>query len=185
MEGSACTTNKRPRVDSDELPESPQAKRIRDDLLDILDDVEDRNPETQDLAYVMKSFEEEIDLPPPTSDSGEFTSDSGDSQPELGFLLEASDDELGLPPTSTENKVEEDQDIFTAPAPATVAAFGQIWGFDDDIPGYDGFGVYMERDFNGDGDVLFEGLFDYSDGACAPTSDFSDFSWRTESLPAL
>ncbi|KAG9448957.1 hypothetical protein H6P81_008922 [Aristolochia fimbriata] len=178
MEGSVGTpSSKRPRVDSDEFQESPQAKRIRDDLLDILDDVEDRNSETQDLVYVMKSFEEEIALPPPASDSG-------DSQPELGFLFEASDDELGLPPTSTESgKVEEDRGILTEPP--TVAGLGQIWGFDDDLPAYDAFGVYTERDYNGDGDVVFEGLFDYSDGVCAPASDFSDFSWRTESLPAL
>ncbi|XP_068642070.1 uncharacterized protein [Aristolochia californica] len=183
MEGTPSATNKRPRVDSDELPESPQVKRIRDDLFDILDDVEDRNPETQDLAYVMKSFEEQLGPQPPTSDSG-------DSQPDLGFLLEASDDELGLPPTSTENgKVEEHQCILTDPASATATAsaagLGQIWGFDDDIPGYDGFGVYTERDLNGECDVVFEGLFDYSDGVCAPASELSDFSWRTESLPAL
>jgi hypothetical protein len=29
----------------------------------------------------------------------DLTSDSGESQPELGYLLEASDDELGLPPS--------------------------------------------------------------------------------------
>ena len=86
---------KRVRDDSpDSESDSAEVKRLRENLLDFLDD-SDSVPTIQDLDSVMKSFEEEIS-PVPVVD---LTSESGESQPDLGYLLEASDDELGLPPS--------------------------------------------------------------------------------------
>ncbi|XP_055819405.1 uncharacterized protein LOC129888454 [Solanum dulcamara] len=101
--------SKRVRIDVEEVvfnsPEadaglgmySPEAKQIREDILDILDEQEtftDRLPE------VMKSFEEEIVHPSAQQNILDLmSSDSIDPQPDLGYLQEASDNELGLPPT--------------------------------------------------------------------------------------
>jgi hypothetical protein len=75
-------------------------KRLREDLLGFLDDTE-ADLKFQDLDSVMKSFDEEISLACTYSSVSvvDLTSDSGESQPELGYLLEASDDKLGLPPS--------------------------------------------------------------------------------------
>lgn len=190
--------NKRPRVDSDESPpESPEAKRICENLLGILDEEDalaDRalDPATQDLVTFMKSFEEEIGLSVdsvhPLSLMSESASDSGESQPELGFLLEASDDELGLPPTTSgaeekNGEAEGGGDILRGPSEAV--GFGHMWGFEDEIPCYDAlhFGIRTD-DRNEEEPVVFGGLFDYPDDGSGPL-DFSDFSWRQESLPAL
>ncbi|KAJ4960415.1 hypothetical protein NE237_020325 [Protea cynaroides] len=156
-------SNKRVRDDSEESEfDSPEAKRIRDNLFDILDDsdvVVDRNQSNQELASVMKSFEEEIlNLsPPPTQLQQPATVNlaSGGSQPDLGFLLEASDDELGLPPTffsssSGEEEKNEDGDFDgegegkdLLHVSSETLGFDQIWGFEDDIQGYEsmGFGI--------------------------------------------
>ncbi|KAF8378689.1 hypothetical protein HHK36_030038 [Tetracentron sinense] len=185
------SNKKRVRYDSEESElESPEAKRIRDNLLDILDDsdsVIDRNPATEDLVSVMKSFEEEISnsSPAPLPVVVDLTSDSCEYQPDLGYLLEASDDDLGLPPTTSSSSGEEerneDADLFRV-SPDAVG-LGEIWGFDDQIPSYDYLGFEFGADSkNGEYVALdrTEGLFDYSD-----SSDFSDFSWRYESLSAL
>ncbi|KAH7658517.1 hypothetical protein IHE45_17G093300 [Dioscorea alata] len=179
-------SSKRQREDSDELPESPEVKRLRDDLfLDMLDDdvdAGDRDSTVQDLASVMKSLEEEIGLPAPAAVVE-------DVQPDLGFLLGASDDELGLPPAPVSSEEDgEDVDVVIGGLEAEGCVYGdQIWGFDDEIfDGGLGFGVRMEeRDVAGDDGVLFDGgLFDYSDVVCGP-SDLGDRSWRVESLPAV
>ncbi|XXG83779.1 hypothetical protein AAC387_Pa10g1459 [Persea americana] len=165
------SNKKRARVDS---AESPESKRIRSDLLDILDDVEfsggDRDPPVQDLATVMKILEEEI---APAS-----ASDSGESQPELGYLLEASDDELGLPPTesSSGGDVEEGFDILLGATEAV--GFDEIWRFDDGIPCYDALEIGFPGEEEMEGPVVFEGLFEYPDFV-------SDFPWRYGSVPAL
>ncbi|XP_010263565.1 PREDICTED: uncharacterized protein LOC104601793 [Nelumbo nucifera] len=191
-----ATNNKRVRDDSEDLEsDSPEAKRIRDNLLDILDDADtvlDRNPGNQDLASVIKSFEEEISLPPSQLPPEVEVAHSTESQPDLGYLLEASDDELGLPPTfsssSGEEEKNEEDDILCVSSDAI--GFDQIWGFDDDIPSYDslGFGISSENNNNDEGNagefVALGGLFDYSD-VFSGSSDFSDSSWRPESLPAL
>ncbi|XP_042488136.1 uncharacterized protein LOC122068327 [Macadamia integrifolia] len=216
MEGNTSTltetnSNKRVRYDSDESDfDSPEAKRIRDNLLDILDDsdlVGDRNQTNQDLDSVMKSFEEEISnstflpaqlQPASATLTPTSLSDSGGSQPDLGYLLEASDDELGLPPNFSSSSGEEeknedgdcegegnDNDLFRV-TPEAVG-MDQIWGFDDEIQGYEsmGFGIVGgEEENTGGGFVALEGLFDYSDGIYENGSDFSDLSWRPESLPA-
>ncbi|XP_077242272.1 uncharacterized protein LOC143882709 [Tasmannia lanceolata] len=174
------------RVRDDDSDESPESKHLLLDILDDFDSTADRDPSNQDLASVMKSFEEEIlsqndndtpTLPTHVPFSG---SESADSLPDLGYLLEASDDELGLPPTfsgTDETEIGVGDDILR-PSPEMVG-FGQMWGFEDEIPSYDSleFGIPEEGNNNEESSVVFEGLFG--------PSDFSDFSWRTESLPAL
>ncbi|KAI3906371.1 hypothetical protein MKW92_017897 [Papaver armeniacum] len=207
MESSSITAttknsnNKRNRDDSFELLESSlETKRIRENLL-ILDDDESDESITQDLDSVMKSFEEEISLPPP-GDMNNFVVGGGDvdEQPDLGFLLEASDDELGLPPcnfsssststASTEGDAETNYDNST-----TIGeGLDQIWSFDDDqFPNYQDFGIDDENlqqqnnnIINSDllGGDFGDGLFEYSD-VLSGLSDFSDFSWRPETLPAV
>ncbi|PIA39713.1 hypothetical protein AQUCO_02600277v1 [Aquilegia coerulea] len=172
---------KRVRDDSEESDaDSPVTKRFHNDLLDILDDSEPVEA-TQDLASVMKSFEEEISMSKPIS------SNSGDSQPDLGYLLEASDDELGLPPAfscgSEEEYNEEDNnnnDGLLHVSSDVVGLNDQIWRFEDEIPNYEfGIGDNFNSEF-----LTLDGLFDYSD-VYYGQNDFSEFSYRPESLPAL
>ncbi|KAJ8641872.1 hypothetical protein MRB53_018566 [Persea americana] len=186
-------SNKRPRVDLDESspdsPESPETKRLRENILDILDDEDapDRDPATQDLASFMKSFEEEIGLSssdslhPPSQES-----EVGESLPDLGFLLGASDDELGLPPTSSSGEENEKDEEDILRGPSETVGFDQMWGFEDEIPCYDvlGYGIRSEEKHEEDS-VVLGGLFDFSDAVSGPPSEFSEFPWRPESLPAL
>ncbi|KAL6179810.1 hypothetical protein ACLB2K_046481 [Fragaria x ananassa] len=174
--------------------DSAEAKKIQEDLLNILNDseavTEERDPAIQGLESVIKSFEEEIQVPAPPAfaplveTASGYGESSPSSQPELGYLLEASDDELGLPPTNngavTEGRKMEAVD-FTASPPA--AALDGMHGFENDIiPSYDAFdfgmGAYSESYVGGEY-VPLGGLFDYSDGGAAETP------WRTESLSAL
>ncbi|KAK1298337.1 hypothetical protein QJS10_CPB14g00327 [Acorus calamus] len=188
--------NKRPRFD-DESDESPDAKRFRSELLDILSDddassVSDDGEappsaaSTDDLANVMRLLEEEISLPPPPPPDPS-TSDPRD---DLGFLLEASDDELGLPPAAAEGGEEVRESVVgdLMKDQVETVGFGQIWGFDDEIVSYDALGVNSDDNSNdsnnNEGSVFFEELFDYADALSGP-SDFSDFYWRPESLPAV
>lgn len=177
------------RVDSDELVldlDPAEAKMIQEDLLNILEDADavvDRDPAIQGLDSVIKSFEEEIQVPaaPAFAPPVETTSGSGESsQLELGYLLEASDDELGLPPTNSEEMKMEAAD-FTASSSETAAALDG--GFENDMfPSYDAFdfGIGGYSESNGGGEyVPLGGLFDYSEGGV------SEVSWRTESLSAL
>ncbi|XP_008797790.1 uncharacterized protein LOC103712879 [Phoenix dactylifera] len=202
----------------EESEESPEAKRLRADLFfDILDDdsdADERDPATQDLASVMKIFEEEIAHPPPprppvAPDAADPSLPAADfenpRQPELGYLLEASDDELGLPPTVPSSSDEggdagepevpssKVEVAVEVEAEAEDVGFGQIWAFDDEISGcYDGLEfVARQQDDReaavaaADEAVFFDGgLFDYPDVLCGP-SDFADVSWRSESLPAI
>ncbi|KAF9593171.1 hypothetical protein IFM89_020467 [Coptis chinensis] len=177
---------KRVRDDSSESDsDSVVAKRFRDDLLEILDDSE-VNTATQDLASVMKSFEEEISIPNPSNNT-DLTSESGESQPELGYLFEASDDELGLPPAFSgsssseeeENLKKEENDVISVPSFAV--GLDQIWKFEDEISSYDEFAICGDENSEF---LALDGLFDYSD-MYNGHSDFSDFSYRVESLHAL
>lgn len=181
-------SKKRARDDSNESDlDSPEVKRLRDDLLDLLDD-SDSLPVNQDLASVMKSFEEEITAGPSTSTEFmpvvDLTSDSGDSQPDLGYLLEASDDELGLPPptaatTDTEGS-SEPTDL--ARAYSNSSGIGDLWGFEEQNPNYDSFEFGFVDNFN-DGTVAYDGLFEYSD-VYYDSSDISCQLWRPETLSA-
>ncbi|KAK1325372.1 hypothetical protein QJS10_CPA01g01447 [Acorus calamus] len=172
--------NKRVRV-VDDSDESPDAKRFRSELLDILSDDDDAasaagddgesSPSaasTDDLANVMRLLEEEISLPPPPP------SEPADN---LGFLLEASDDELGLPPPAPEKSVAD----LTEDRLESVGS-DPIWGFnEDEIISYDALGGNSDHS---EGSVVLEELFDYAD-PFGGSSDYSDFYWRLESLPAV
>ncbi|KAI7979530.1 hypothetical protein LOK49_Contig313G00002 [Camellia lanceoleosa] len=161
------------RFDSAESePNSPELSRIPDDILDILDEpdsvVTDSDPAIQDLDSVIKSFEEEIlhhSLPPPDEIPAAL-SDSGESQPDLGYLLEASDDELGLPPTvsPSETKIES-IDL------GNMNPEAEALGFDNEFPSYDsfGFGIGEETEFSNGEFVTVGGLFDYD------SAEFSEF----------
>jgi len=167
------SNKKRVRDDSDE-PESdsPEVKRLRDDLLGNLDD-SDLCTTSQDLDSFMKSFEEEISstppTPPPASAVVDLTSDSGQSQPDLGYLLEASDDELGLPPSTTESPSEV-AELIRVESDASCE-LSELWRFDEQISSYDSFEFGIGGDdvnFTGGGlnngeYVALDGLFDYSD----------------------
>eukprot|EP00262_Sarcandra_glabra_P022114 TRINITY_DN9647_c0_g1_i1.p1 TRINITY_DN9647_c0_g1~~TRINITY_DN9647_c0_g1_i1.p1 ORF type:complete len:180 (+),score=23.94 TRINITY_DN9647_c0_g1_i1:115-654(+) len=171
------TTTK--RVRDDDSDESPEAKRLRENLLEILDDTDtagDRNPDAVgDLVSVMKSFEDELALPPPPP--AVTSTDSGESQPDLGFLLEASDDDLGLPPNYFH-----EESVSVVSGPSDAVGFGQIWAFDDEIgSGYDAFDFGVrEENKSKEEDVAFDGLFDCND----VFSVQPDFSYRPEYLPA-
>lgn len=179
------TGKKRVRADSDEsVLESPEAKRLRDDLLEFFDDADHNTASTQDLDSVMKSLQEEISASPSTA-SRRVTSDSGESQAQIGYLLEASDDELGLPPPGNssvpEGKSEEAELVRVS---SDSSGIGELWGFEDQIPSYDsfdlgtGFGYESNTEY-----VAFDGLFNHSDVLYYENTDFSD-SWRPGTLPA-
>ncbi|CAK9147733.1 unnamed protein product [Ilex paraguariensis] len=155
--------------------DSTETERVRSDILDILDDDPDNDPEIQDLDTFIKSFEEEILHPTPLPPASE----SGESQPELGYLLEASDDELGLPPAvspSGEHPQNETSSSETA-VPKDVGLANML-GFEDGLQNYDSFVFGIGEGTEGNNEngefVTLDGLFDYA-----------DFSWQAESLPAL
>ncbi|KAJ0095253.1 hypothetical protein Patl1_16456 [Pistacia atlantica] len=170
MEELSGNTNNKKRVRDDtavaEL-DSPEVKRLRDDLLSGFLDESGPDPATQELDSVMKSFQEEIAVVDLTS------SDSGESQPNLGYLLEASDDELGLPPSSTVSCEEAKNDEVTelVRVSSGSSGIGELWAFEDHITSYDSF------------ELGINGLFEYSN-VYFDSSEYSDFSWRHETLPA-
>lgn len=176
------SSRKRDRVDSDEFEfNSPEVKRLKDYLLGILDDSDELNSAGQDLDSFMKCFEEEISAKSsPAVSVVELTSESGDSQPELGFLFGASDDELGLPPSATENAVESE---VLRVLPESNELSSEFWGLGDQISSFDSYeyGYEFAGVSNGTEYVTVDdGLFDYADlgfGSC-------DFPWRSETLPA-
>lgn len=181
---------KRVRDGSDESDlDFPEVKKIRDDLLGLLDD---SDPESlgQDLDSVMKSFEQEISAssssPVPIVD---LTSESGESQPDLGFLLEASDDELGLPPSSInlssgEVKGGVETELARVDSAQSSGVGGELWGFEDQIPTYDSFGLGVgDSNYSSDYVGFDDSLFEYSN-VCFDSSDFSDLSWRLGGMPA-
>ncbi|KAI5660184.1 hypothetical protein M9H77_28977 [Catharanthus roseus] len=181
------TPSESPESNHDER-ESESTRMIREDILDILDDSE-TVPATQDLDSFIRSFEEEILQASPSAAQPvvvELTSDSGESQPDLGYLLEASDDELGLPPTVNSLEIEANNESNAD----VLVELRNMTGFGDDLQLQeydDAFGLGLVEkpieggNYAGGGDyVTVDGLFDYTE-----PSDFSDLSWRPESLPAL
>lgn len=159
-----------PPEDPDSDTDSPVVKRLRESLLDSLDDDPEFCTLNQDLDSFMKSFEEEINAGVGAA-GVDISSDSGDSRPDLGYLLEASDDELGIPPpTSSPGGLEDELRTELVRAESDSSEFaGSIW----ENPSCDSFG---EMDtYNGE-----YGLFDYSDLGLGST----DFTWRPESMPA-
>ncbi|KAK9750318.1 hypothetical protein RND81_02G187200 [Saponaria officinalis] len=154
---------KRSRVDSaatESPPESTKVKRIRDDLLSLLDDfdtVPDRDPLSHDLDSVIRSFQEEISGS--KSGSASPTPDTVEPGPEVTesvgigeFLWEF---EGGLP----------SYDPFE---------FGL--DYEESVIS----GDVDNSQVNGNEYVALDGLFDY------PDLGFGlDLSWRSETLPAL
>lgn len=176
--------NRKKRVISSEsLLESPESKRIRDDILEFFDD-SDLTPSAQDLDSIMKSLQEEISAsssPAPLH----VTANSGDTQPQIGYLLEASDDDLGLPPPGNSSAPEgkkEDAELIRVSSDSS--GIGEFWGFEDQIPSYDSFGLGSGFGYESNNSeyVAFDGLFDHSD-LYYDSADFSE-SWRHETLPA-
>ncbi|XP_057960903.1 uncharacterized protein LOC131152950 [Malania oleifera] len=172
------------RVRDESESDSAEVKRLRDDLLGLLDD-SDPGAETQELDSVMMSFAQEILA---TSEAAVAPS-SGESQPELGYLLEASDDELGLPPSGESPSGQGGKNEETESDRVTYdsVGLGELWGFGDEIPSYDSFelGNGESNDDNNGGEyVALGGLFDYSDMGFG-SYEFSDLTWRPETLPAL
>ncbi|KAL2509653.1 hypothetical protein Fot_33300 [Forsythia ovata] len=179
--------NKRLRDGSEETESEidfPEVKRLREDLLESLDDETDFCPTSQDLDSFMKSFEEEITASPKVEEVVDLTSDSGESQPELGYLLEASDDELGLPPSSgspsgVENK--QKNELVRVESDSSELSSEFSW-LDGEIPSFDSFefGFVDAENYSGEY-VALDGLFDNSDTGFGS----NDFGWRPEtSLPA-
>jgi len=196
MDMEELSNKKRARDNSDESEsDSPEVKRLREDLLGNLDDSSDLCTTTQDLDSFMKSFEEEISsppTPPPAASVVDLTSDSGESRPVLGYLLEASDDELGLPPSTTESPSAVTE-LDRVPSDASVE-LSELFRFDDDqIPSYDSFEFGIAGDgvgFNGGlsngeyADVAFDGLFEYSDLGYGSYDTEDVPLWRPETTPA-
>ncbi|CAK8574097.1 unnamed protein product [Lathyrus sativus] len=174
---------KRLRNDSSESEiESSEAKKLRDDLLEFLND-SDSAPSMQELDSVMKSLQEEISAS--SSTSVRVTSDSGESQAQIGYLLEASDDELGLPPPgypSVHEVVNEEKKDETdlARVLSDSSGIGELWEFENRIPSYDSFD--LGNGFGGFGYDSFDGIFNHSD-VYYDSNEFSD-SWRHGTLPA-
>ncbi|CAL9248655.1 unnamed protein product [Arabidopsis halleri] len=143
--------------------DSPDVKRLRDDLLDD----SGFDPVIQDLDSVMKSFEDEL--------SNTTVQVPGETQPDLGYLFEASDDELGLPPPPSPPPPQtlppscEETVTELVRASSDSSEFGKLCEFEDHV-----------TDF-GSCDLGDDGLFEYSD-VCLDTGDL--FSWRLEFLPA-
>ncbi|GAV89890.1 hypothetical protein CFOL_v3_33302 [Cephalotus follicularis] len=175
-------SKKRSRPDPIESePDISDVKRLREDLLGISDDSDVGPSSFQDLDSIMKSFEEEITASPvPVVD---LTSDSGESQPELGYLLEASDDELGLPPAmSSEELVKSGETTELVRVETDSSGFGDLWGFEDQIASYDSFELGMGDNYS-EFVVYDEGLFGYSD-VCFGSTEVSNLSWRFETQQA-
>ncbi|KAL4348402.1 hypothetical protein GQ457_17G026210 [Hibiscus cannabinus] len=177
--GLPVVTHVEPDPDDEDI-RSPEAKRIPEELLSILDDpdpVIEPDPEIHGLDLVIKSFEEEILIPAPApipvtkSDSGELLS-------ELGSLLEVSDFSF----------VEEEQKIANVGAEEGgglgAVGFAETMGYEFPLPSYElfEFGVGGDSDINSgnnniDDFVALGGLFDTA-------ADISELTWRPESLSA-
>ncbi|XP_010528053.1 PREDICTED: uncharacterized protein LOC104805252 [Tarenaya hassleriana] len=171
-DSAELTVRKRVRDESNEADlDSPEVKRLRDDLLGVLDDP-DPDPASQDLDSVMKSFEDEL--------SATTTHHSGGPQTDLGYLLEASDDELGLPPppapASSSAPKDEETDSELVRVSSDSSGNGEFWEFEDQMTSYGSFELGA-----GDGFLGVDGLFEYPDG-CFDSGEV--LPWRPETLPA-
>jgi hypothetical protein len=155
-----------PVVDSSECNrvEYSDVNKIRDDILDILEESDDVS-EILDLDSVIKSFEDEIVPPSPVP-----VPKGSDN---LGYLLEASDDELGLPPaiSPTDEKPKDQSTDLGNYYPSHAFEFGENAGFENELPSYGLFEFGFGEEIEGNEDfVTVGGLFDYSDGLDLPES---------------
>ncbi|KAM7487621.1 hypothetical protein LguiB_025105 [Lonicera macranthoides] len=170
---------------SDQLElDSQEVKKLREDLLDFFDD-SDLCTTSQDLDSFMKSFEEEISSPKPLPvPVVDLTSESDESRPDLGYLLEASDDELGLPPSTTTDTKSCVVEPELVRVDSESQGLSELLGFGEQICEFDSleFGIGEGTGYSNNGEyVALDGLFDYSDLGFGS----SEFSWRSETLPAL
>lgn len=178
MEGATTGVHKRPRLEVDESsPESPEAKRVRDNLLDILEDGDDddRDAAWKDLALFLESFKEEVGLPePPAPEVGlpEPRAPEPETAADLSYLLEASDDDLGLPPAAV-GEGEGGGGFGEA-----VVHAGGGWGLEEEAVGYE-FGGWWEED------VALGGFLDCYFGEMAAATDVSELPWQGESLTTV
>ncbi|KMT08277.1 hypothetical protein BVRB_6g142040 [Beta vulgaris subsp. vulgaris] len=170
---------KRTRTDLSEFEfDSTNAKKMRDDLLSLLDDSDpapDRDPVSHDLDSVIKSFEEEISRSSPATVI-DLTSDSGEFLPELGKV---TGDGAGLLP-ETESGVGDGSELVRVSYESS--GIGEFWNFQDELlPCYDSFGFAFgfEQNHESNEYVTLDGIFDYSDVNLG-----SEFSWRPDSTPA-
>ncbi|KAI4369000.1 hypothetical protein MLD38_017495 [Melastoma candidum] len=196
MEDPRSFTRKRSREQDDSVDpvEAAEVKRLRDDLLGILDDA-DLDPGTQDLDSLVRSFQEEISSSSSTSAAAvaseeepavvevvDLTSESG----ELVYLLGASDDDLGLPPSIRYDVIDDvwDREAELAGVPYDYPVGGEFWGFEGHVDGFGealGFGSGASYD-SYDGDEGYEyvaydgGLFDYSEVRFDTSDDLSGLS---------
>ncbi|XP_050222719.1 uncharacterized protein LOC126672810 [Mercurialis annua] len=178
---------KRVRDDESSELDIPEVKKLREDLLLGILDEPYFDAENQDLDSVMKSFEEELSSSSASSRGVvvvDLTSDSGESQPELGYLLEASDDELGLPPSKRDDGGEKGEltELIRVDS-GDSAENGGFWGFDENIPSFDSFELGTGENYNHNTDdyaAFDDGLFEYS----SVSFDYSDNSWRLGNMPA-
>ncbi|CAK9176245.1 unnamed protein product [Ilex paraguariensis] len=174
------SNKKRLRDDSDE---SPEVKRLREDILNDLDDP-DQWTGTEDLDLFMKIFEEEISGFSSCVNFENLTSDSGELlQLDLVDLLEASDDELGLPPPSNTSTIEVQNPDDQFELVRDSSELSELWWFDDQITSYNwiessGIGGTDGQNTGNSECVGFDELFDYSDLGSAY------LLWRFETLPA-
>lgn len=179
---------KRIRDDSENsVHDSPESKKLKEDLFDFLDETDTACPSSQDLDSVLRSLEEEILVAshsPATKNPApivDLTSYSGDSLPDLGYLLEASDDELGLPPSINSGTELQQEETELVRVLSESSGIGEFWGFEAQFPNYDSFD--LETAENSEFVAYDNGLFAHSD-VYFDSSDFSDFSWHSETLPA-
>ncbi|CAI9768079.1 unnamed protein product [Fraxinus pennsylvanica] len=152
-------------VELDEETPSAEVKRLKEDLLENLEDDPNFVSWNPDLDSFMMSFQKEINGGSPPPEVVDLTSHSGESQPELGYLLEASDDELGLPPsTASPSSVENDvmNELIRVESDLSELGHG-FWGFDGEIPSYYSFefGVFESENYGNGEYVALDGLFDY------------------------
>lgn len=191
MEGVKEVVRKRvrdqPEVVTEPEADSPEVKRLREDLLDGFDEDPEFCTSTQDLDSFMKSFEEEITASPAAVDGAgaaedgviDLVSESGESRPDLGYLLEASDDELGIPPpTASPVAAGDELRNELARVESDSSEFGgEFW----EAPGYDAYGFgFGDLESNTGEYVALDGLFEYSDVGFGS----GDGLWRPETLPA-
>ncbi|XP_004512861.1 uncharacterized protein [Cicer arietinum] len=164
-------------------PDSSGVNEMNDEILNILDEtdnVTERETSTtvQGLDSVIKSFEDEI-LASGLGSDPNHVPESGEFNPNLGYLLEASDDELGLPPTVVTNEEFEkaEKEEWGRVGPDGIDLSGFFW-FEEEIRNNEAFGfVGYDGNDNEGGYVTIDGLFDYAEP--------DDMLWRSESLQAM
>ena len=138
-------------------------------ILSDSDELTEGDSAIHDLDSVIKSLQDELNLP-------QQTEVTVAAQPDLGYLLEASDDELGLPPPSTEGEAK--NTVFGAGEVEVPVIslenfnFGKMFEFEDEFLSYD---CGIVEDDPPSRDFVLDGLFCYND---RKPSDQSELAWQ-------